>query len=115
MVFPHVRYALILLSLRPNTPTGRLRPTETLGWGFSVSGTERVIFRKPAPPYKLDADDVQALNLKLCPFCGCYHLGLCPRVIEIEYHENGGVARAVLREHWDTSMTTWPWELAKES
>lgn len=68
--------------------------------------------RRPRPtPYKLDKDDVKALNLSVCPFCGSYHTGLCRRVIEIEYYPEGGIKRAVLREHWDTSATTWLWEL----
>lgn len=85
------------------------------GWGVCVSRTERTIFHKPTPPYKLDAADIKAANLKLCPFCGSFHLGLCRRVIEIEYYPDGGVQRAVLRETWDESGSTRPWELSEEA
>lgn len=74
-----------------------------------------MIFRKRTPPYKLDLEDVTALNLKVCPFCGCFHLGLCERVREIEYYPEGGTKRVVLREHWDQRGTTWPWEIERES
>ena len=68
--------------------------------------------RRPrTEPYKLDAEDIKALNLSICPFCGGQHTGLCRRVVEIEYYPEGGIKRAVLRERWDTSATTWLWEL----
>ena len=69
------------------------------------------MFRRRAAPYKLDAADIKGLNLKICPFCGGFHLGLCQRVIEISYHESGGVEHAILRPVWDDSATTWPWEI----
>ena len=71
----------------------------------------RVRHRPPPQPYKLDAADIKTLNLTPCPFCGGMHTGLCRRVIEIEYYEGGGVKRALLRETWDTSTTTWLWEI----
>ena len=57
---------------------------------------------------------MQALGLKLCPFCGSFHLGLCRRVSEIEYYPEGGIKRALLKDRWDQRATTWPWEIEKD-
>ncbi len=34
-----------------------------------------------------------------CHYCGNYHVGVCPRIKSIEYHQNGTVARV---EFYDT-------------
>lgn len=73
-----------------------------------------LVFRKPAERYKLDAADIKATKLPMCVFCGGFHLGLCRRVIEIEYYPDGGVQHAILRETWDTTQTTWPWEVSED-
>ena len=33
-----------------------------------------------------------------CPYCGGYHMGMCPMIEEIEYYPNGMVKRVKLRE-----------------
>ncbi len=38
----------------------------------------------------------------VCPVCGHYHPGICPRVETIEYHPSGKVAKMSLR-----TMTHW--------
>jgi len=30
-----------------------------------------------------------------CPYCGIYHVGMCPRIKEIEYHPLGQIKRIV--------------------
>ena len=35
---------------------------------------------------------------KPCGYCGNYHDGMCPRVEEIEYHNDGTVKRVKLRD-----------------
>jgi len=32
-----------------------------------------------------------------CSYCGSYHMGVCPRIEEIEYYPNGSVKRVKLR------------------
>jgi len=44
------------------------------------------------------------LNLwSTCTYCGYLHSGMCSRIEEIEYYENGTVKRVRLR---DTSLNT---------
>lgn len=38
-----------------------------------------------------------------CEHCGGVHVGACPRVASIEYHENGRVKTVCYRERWDAS------------
>ena len=34
----------------------------------------------------------------LCPYCGAYHEGMCPRVEELEYYPDGTLKRVRLRQ-----------------
>lgn len=38
-------------------------------------------------------------NIPSCTFCGGYHSGVCSRVEEIEYFENGTIRRVKLRTY----------------
>jgi hypothetical protein len=39
----------------------------------------------------------------MCEYCGGVHVGACPRVASIEYHDNGRVKHVTFREKWDDS------------
>lgn len=46
------------------------------------------------------------LETSRCPYCGAWHLEvLCPRVAEIDYHQNGTVKRVRLHG-WETDVPT---------
>jgi len=39
----------------------------------------------------------------MCDWCGGVHVGSCPRVAMIEYHDNGRVKQVTFKDRWDDS------------
>jgi hypothetical protein len=56
------------------------------GWFRSTSGVDLRVYGEGS-----------AVQTSVCGYCGEHHTMVCPRIQEIEYHQNGTVKRVVLR------------------